>query len=60
MTERVTKNVIVLIKTDTWLRQYYYDCFKKSGEKRKDFDSRVCSLGLQSLCVEQNIKKFDK
>jgi hypothetical protein len=60
MTERATKNVIILVKTDTWLRQYYYDCFKKSGEKRKDFDSRIYSLGLQSINVGQNIKKFNK
>jgi len=49
MTERLAKHVKIMLKTDTWTRDYYYRCFKKSGEQRKDFDKRVYEIGLQNL-----------
>jgi len=49
MTERLVKTVIIQLPTDTWLRDYYYKCYKQNGESRKQFDTRVYALGLQNL-----------
>jgi len=52
MTERATKNVIIQLKTDTWLRDYYFKCFKKPNEQKEDFDARVYEQGIQSLKIK--------
>ena len=49
MTERLSKTVVILVNTDTWLRTYYFDSFGRVGELRRDFDSRVYALGLKKL-----------
>jgi len=49
MTERATKKVHVMLETDTWTREYYYGCYRKIKEQRKEFDARVYELGLQNL-----------